>query len=166
MFRVLKRSEYGIGIRFLAIIALSIGLSGCGSEDESPEATLLRDMDAMQEAAEARDLSEFMVYISEQYSDQDGRTWKDIRAMTQLQFVRNPNIHTFKVVRGLEMTNDEHATVTVLAALAGRPIDGASALSGLRAELMRFDLDWVLEEHWRITTAQWSRAESGDFLGN
>jgi hypothetical protein len=163
---VWKKSDRRSIRRLLGLaLVLPLWLAGCGGGGDSPEAMLRQSIDALQHAAEERSLSGFMAHISENYMDEGGRTRKDVRALAQLQFIRNPNIHTFKVVHDPTLTDDRNARVTVLAALAGRPIDGASALTGLRAELMRFDLDFVLEDSWRITSARWSRAQPVDFLG-
>lgn len=138
-------------------------LTGC-SEEITPDALLRQTIDQAQESAENRDLGEFMAVISEDYKDEGNRRWKDIRALAQLQFIRNPKIHTLKRITRLVFIDDNTAEVTVLVALAGRPIDNASALSGLRAELMQFELDLKLKEEWQIVHASWQRAEITDFL--
>ena len=126
---------------------------------------LLRQaIDQAQEGAEIRDLGEFMAVISDDYRDDGDRRRKEIRALAQLQFIRNPKIHTLKRIKRLDLIDDTTAEVTVLVALAGRPIDTASALSGLRAELMQFELDFKLKDKWQIVRASWQPAEIADFL--
>ena len=126
---------------------------------------LLRQaIDQAQESAEIRDLGEFMAVISDDYRDDGDRGRKEIRALAQLQFIRNPKIHTLKRIKKLDLIDDTTAEVTVLVALAGRPIDTASALSGLRAELMQFELDFKLKDKWQIVRASWQPAEIADFL--
>ena len=138
-------------------------LAACG-EQTAPEALLRSTLDQAQESAENRALGDLMMHISEDYKDEGGRNWKDIRALAQLQFIRNPKIHTFKRITNLVLIDDGSATVTVLVALAGRPIDNASALSGLRAELMQFDLELEFDDRWQIIRADWQPAELSDFL--
>ena len=138
-------------------------LAGC-SDEITPDSLLRQAIDQAQESAEARDLGEFMAVISDDYEDEGNRRWKDIRALAQLQFIRNPKIHTLKRITRLDLIDDDTAEVTVLVALAGRPIDDASALSGLRAELMQFELDFKLKQDWQIVRASWQRAEITDFL--
>ena len=138
-------------------------LAGCG-EETTPETLLRSTLDQAQESAENRALGDLMMHISEEYQDEGGRSWKDVRALAQLQFIRNPKIHTFKRVTNLVLVDDRTATVTVLVALAGRPIDNASALSGLRADLMQFDLELEFNQRWQIIRADWRTAELSDFL--
>jgi len=137
---------------------------GCGSNDTDPEAQLRQVIEQMQQAAEQRQIGDLMAHVSETYSDDAGQGWKQVRAAIQLQFIRNPKIHTLKLVKFLEIENAQHATATVLVAMAGRPISGASALGSLRADLLRFDLLFEFEDHWKLTNARWSPANATDFL--
>lgn len=153
-----KRSNNTLLTAFILLL-----LAGCG-EEITPETLLRQAINQAQESADKRDLGEFMAVISEDYNDEGNRRWKDIRALAQLQFIRNPKIHTLKRITRLDMIDDNTAEVTVLVALAGRPIDNVSALSGLRAELMQFELDFKLKQDWQIVRASWQHAEITDFL--
>ena len=139
-------------------------LVGCGSDPADPEEVLRDTFDRIEAAAEDRDLGELIGYVADDYEDAGGRTIKEVRAMAQLEFIRNPKIHLFKVVRDLKMLSDTRAEATILVAMAGRPIDAASALSGLRADLMRFDLKLIDRDGWKIESAEWQLAEAKDFL--
>lgn len=139
-------------------------LAGCGSDDDAPESLLRQSIDLIQQYTEERNLGGLMEFVSTDYQDAQGRGWKDIRALAQLQFIRNPKIHTLKRINLLRLDDDNHASVRILVAIAGRPIDNASALSGLRAELIRFDLEFQYGERWQITGATWNRAEASEFL--
>ena len=49
--------------------------------------------------------------------------------------------------------------------MAGRPIESTEALLDVRADLMRFDVEFVREgDDWRVRAADWRRAELNDFL--
>lgn len=145
-------------------LLLGLLLAGCGGDEADPENQIREMLDQIEAAAENRQLGELMSFVSEDYQDDNGRTPKELRAIVQLQFIRNPKIHTFKLVRDLKLLADDRASLKVLVALAGRPIDSASALSGLRADLMRFDLELVDQEGWKIRAAEWQWAEAADFL--
>ena len=136
----------------------------CSGEETSQEQLLKDTIDQIQDASENRQLGELMEHVSDDYRDARGRTWKEVRAISQLQFIRNPKIYTFKLIKSLALQDDRHATATVLVALAGTPIDNASVLSGLRADLMRFDLKFEFDEQWQITSADWQRALASDFI--
>ncbi len=148
------------------LICLLFGLllSGCGGPDSSPEQKLRDTIEQIQAAAEDRNLSDLMGHISDSYRDVRGRDKKNIRAIGQFQFVRNQNIHTFKRIKSVTLEDDQHASAIILVALAGRPIDNASALSGLRADLMGFELKFIFNQTWQIVSAHWRRAEVSDFL--
>ena len=150
--------------RFLLVLSVALLLAGCSGEETSQEQLLRNTIDQIQAAAENRQLGELMEHVSDNYKDARGRTRKEVRAISQLQFIRNPKIYTFKLVKSLALQDDLHATATVLVALAGTPIDNASALSGLRAELMRFDLKFEFDEQWQIVAAKWQRALAADFI--
>ena len=54
----------------------------------------------------------------------------------------------------------------VLVAMAGVPIASAQELPLLRADLHRFEIDFVRENKtWRVQRAAWRRAELSEFLG-
>ncbi|MGB5708935.1 MAG: hypothetical protein WBM41_19165 [Arenicellales bacterium] len=138
-------------------------LAGCG-DDDTPESRLRQSIDLIQQYAEERNLGDLMEFVSTDYQDAQGRNWKDIRALAQLQFIRNPKIHTLKRINLLRLDDDNHASVRILVAVAGRPIDNASALSGLRADLIRFDLEFQYSDRWQIVGAMWRRAQASEFL--
>jgi len=157
---VLRHSPYRIFVIFIAALLLS----ACGSENDDPEALLRQTLDSIQQSAESRDISEMMAHVSEDYLDSDGRDFRQVRAVAQFQILRNPKIHTFKLVKSLNLLSDSEAEVFLLVAVAGVPIDGVSDLSKVRADLMRFDLRFQFDEEWKLIAAQWRPAESVDFL--
>lgn len=138
--------------------------SACGGREESPEDQIRNTIDSIQQAAEDRSLSELMSYVDPEFREDSGLGFKQVRGLVQLEFVRNPKIHSFKVIRDIHLRDDQHASATVVVALAGRPIDNASALTGLRAEMMRFDLEFEFTDQWRVKSGRWQRAGAADFL--
>lgn len=149
------------------ITALAFGclmLAGCGGDPSSPEEQIQMTFDQIESAAEKREIGNLMDFVSESYLDEQSRTKKDVRAVVQLEFIRNPKIHVFKLLRDLTVSSDTTASANLLVAVAGRPIDNASALAGLRADLLRFELQLVDEGGWKIRSADWQWADASDFL--
>jgi len=157
---VLRRSPF----KFFIVVIAALFLSACGSGNDDPEALLRETINAIQQSAESRDLSGMMGHVSEDYLDSDGRDIRQVKAIVQFQLLRNPKIHTFKVVKSLNLLSDSEAEVFLLVAVAGVPIDGVTSLSKVRADLMRFDLRFQYDESWKLMGAQWRPAESADFL--
>jgi len=119
----------------------------------------------MQEAAESRDTGEFMSYIRKDYQDEQGRDWKGIRAVVHYQFIRNKALHVYQYILGLTVSSDEqHASAVILVAMAGQPIDGVESLESLRADIMRFEVEFVFDEKWQVSSAVWKPATAKDFL--
>lgn len=150
------------------LTALALGclllLAGCGGDPSTPEEEIQNTFDQIESAAENREIGTLMAFVHDSYLDDQNQTRKDVRAAVQLEFIRNPKIHVFKLVRDLTLLSDTTASARLLVAVAGRPIDNASALSGLRADLLRFDLKLVDDDGWKIQSAAWQWAESSDFL--
>jgi len=149
--------------RFL-LAGLVCLFSSCTNEDTDPETLLRQTIDQIQLAAEQKKLGDLMANVSEDYLDDTGQDWKQIRAAVQFQFIRNPKIHSLKLIKSIEILDDGSAQATVLVALAGRPIDGVSALTGLKADLIRFNLTFVDPDNWKLTSARWQPAKPEDFF--
>ncbi len=148
----------------LTALLVAVLVAACGGDTEDPETRLRDTLNAMQEAAESRKVNELMSFVSESYQDVEGRDIRQIRAVAQFQFLRNPNIHSFKVIKKLEMVKSDEAEMSLLVAVASSPIDGVASIEKLRAEMMWFDLRFKLEEEWKLIAAKWRRADSSDFL--
>jgi hypothetical protein len=66
-------------------------------------------------------------------------------------------------VRHVEVSPPGEARAVAVVAMAGTPIPGPEALSGLRANLYFFDVRLRQEDgSWRVTSAQWEPATVED----
>ena len=149
--------------KFFAVAVCITTLAAC-SESSNHEERITASMNEMEIAVQERDVRAFMDKIHTNYSDSDGRSWKEIRGLTQLQILRNKNLHIFKVVKNVNV-QETTADVMVFVAVAGQPIADASSLAGLNAELLRFDLTWELQDdEWQVISADWRRIQAQDFL--
>ncbi len=139
-------------------------LSGCGGEAGDKHDLLMRSIDAMELGAESRSLSAVMEYVDENYSDAMGRRKADVARAVQINIMRNQQLHVLVSVNQIEWVDDgeENARVELVAALAGRPIDKASLLDGVRADLVRFNVNFHRDgERYLVTSAEWQRALMG-----
>lgn len=143
---------------------LGVFLAACGGPQESPEARIKDLVSRAEQAAEDHDLSVFRDSVSDDYQDDHGYNRQTVLRLVQGMLLRNQNIHLLSLVREVRVENGS-AYARVLVAMASRPIESADALLNVRADLMRFDVQLVLEsDEWRVRAVDWERAEPGDFL--
>lgn len=152
-------------IRFwIAMAWVVFGLSGCGGPEESPETRIKSLISDVEQAAETRDISVIKDIVSGQYQDGRGYDRQTVLRIVQGIFLRNREIHLLSVVRELQVKED-NGRARVLVAMSGKPIESAEALIDIRAELIRFDVDFTLEgDEWRVRAVEWQRANVKDFL--
>lgn len=145
-------------------VALLLLLSACGGPEQSPEAKIRDLVSRAEQAAEDHDLSVFKDSVAGDYQDNHGYNRQTVLRLIQGVLLRNQQIHLLSLVRDIDVTEDS-ARARVLVAMAGRPIESAGALLNVRAELMRFDVQLVLEgDEWLVRAVDWERAEAGDFM--
>ena len=149
----------------LFVFAFTLALSGCGGGPLPKEQRLLNSVEAVKNAAEKRSLSEVMEYVSESYNDQNGWRYADIRRMVQIQILRYKRLYVLTDVKGIEWISDDEAKVKISVALAGRPIEDASLLKGISADIITFDLVMRAQDDIFVTqSALWTRGGFTDFL--
>ncbi len=155
----------GRGYRLVAIAAAALMLlPACGGPEQSPEARIRDLVERAEQAAEDRDLSVFKDSVADDYQDNHGYTRQTVLRLVQGMLLRNQNIHLLSVVRDVEVLENA-ARARVLVAMASRPLASTEALLNVRADLMRFDVELVLEgDDWVVRAVEWERAEVSDFL--
>lgn len=153
-----------IGILLLAAVAASLLLSACGGPEQSPEARIRDLISRAEQAAEDHELSVFQDSVADDYQDNHGYDRQTVLRLVQGMLLRNQNIHLLSLVRDVRV-EDSTARARVLVAMASRPLESTNALLNVRADLMRFDVDLVLEgDEWLVRAVDWERAEVSDFL--
>lgn len=153
-----------IKFSLLAAAAASLLLFACGGPEQSPEARI-RDLVSRAElAAEDHELSVFKDSVADDYQDNHGYNRQTVLRLVQGMLLRNQNIHLLSLVRDIRVA-DGTARARVLVAMASRPLESTDALLNVRADLVRFDMDLVLEgDEWLVRAVDWERAEVSDFL--
>jgi len=139
-------------------LAMSLFLGGCGVESELSEEDKVRaTLTAIEIAAEARSLSAMIEHISDSYRDYEGNDYQKIKALLQLQLIKNQSINIFSKIRELEVSADS-ATVELSVAMASRGGDLSIEENRLRADTHRFSILLKREkEQWKIRSVSWQR---------
>ena len=134
---------------FLAVLAL---LPGC-SDDASPEQQVRAVIDAMEVAAEARDVGDLMEHVSTAYRSADGLDRAEAGRTVRGYFVVNQSIQLLTRIESLEFPVPDEARVKLQVGMAGRGGQGAADLS---ADLYDFDVVLVREDgEWKVSYADW-----------
>lgn len=145
------------------VLAASL-LASCGSGD-TPEQQVRNFIAAGEEAVESRDIGDVRALIAEKYEDERGRTRRDIVALTARYLYANKNIHLLTRIGELTFPSENRALLQLYVAMTGQNVSDLDALLNMQADLYRFDLELVREDgDWKLSTADWRRARSGDFF--
>ena len=150
----------------LSIMLLITNLIACSDEQVlTKEQVLLQSIEQLQLRFEARKLGKIVEYISEDYQDESGRKLRDIKRVIQLQLMRHKTLYVFTSITDIQWSDDNNATVKIAAAMGGQPMESASILTSVRADMIKFTVDFVLEEEvYKVKSAVWSWADPSDFL--
>jgi hypothetical protein len=153
-------------IQIPLFIAYAFMLVSCSSEKELTKDQLLSQSIAEIESRfEQRKLGLIVEYVSESYKDETGRTLKDIKRAIQIQLMRHKSLYVFSTIKDVQWSDDNNAKVEIAAAMGGKPIESASILTSVRADMIKFTVDFVLEDDvYKVKAATWSWAEPTDFL--
>ena len=153
---------------FHLILATLLGLSllaACQRERPAPEAQVRTLIQEAVIAAEQKRLGTLRDMISEHYRDDQAQDKRAVENLLRLQFLRNESLHLFARIPSVTVTAPDRAQAIVLVAMAGVPIASVQELATLRADLHRFEIDFVLEKKkWGAQRAVWRRAEVGEFF--
>jgi hypothetical protein len=76
--------------------------------------------------------------------------------------LRHKNIHLFTRIDEIELLTENEAIVRLHVAMAGRVISDVDALSALRAQIYRFELQLARQGDWLLRQAAWTPASIGD----
>ncbi len=150
----------------LVTLALLTTPLGCGSEPESPESQIRRLLKDIERASREKDVAALKALVSERYADAEGRTQRDISGILTYHYLRRRDVYLLTRIESLEFPTPGSASLSVLGALAGTPIESPDSIRSLRADVYRFDLG--LEDEgdgeWRVVRGAWRPAQLDDFM--
>jgi hypothetical protein len=136
-----------------------LALAAC-SDPESPDTQVRRVIDAIERAAEARDVGALMEHVSVNYRDAEGRDARELSRYVRGYFIANQSIHLLARVNSLEFPADDEARARITVAMVGREAAEANAWN-LAAEIRDFVVTFRLEDGaWKVTHARIDRSVS------
>ena len=136
----------------VGIAAVLTMLVGCSGKPTGPEAELRAWIDAVHEAAEAKDRGEIVDRISASYVDGRGNSRDDIEDMLRLYFLRQGTVEFIPSPAEITVIGGTAAEISLTVAMAGTN----SGLRGISADAYRFELE--LEDDgsdWKLISARW-----------
>ena len=133
------------------MLALAV-LGACGGKSFGPEAELQAWMDAVHEAAEAKDRSEIVDRISASYGDARGNSRDDIENILRLYFLRQGAVEFIPSRAEITVIGGTAAEISLTVAMAGTN----GGLRGISADAYRFELELEDDgDDWKLISARW-----------
>lgn len=147
------------------IILLIIFLSACSDKPDNPKNQIKTVIDEVEIATEKRSVALFNEHVSIDYKDKHHSDNQRLKRSLFGYFYRNKNIHLFTRIRNIEIINQTQAKASVNVAMTGTQVDSAERLLMLKADIFRFNIDFVnIDDQWMITGADWRRIHVKEFL--
>jgi hypothetical protein len=146
-------------IRTMLSMVAMLTLAACGSRD-TPEAQVRRTIDAMELAAEERDVGDLTDHISTEFRDASGRDTKELSQYVRGYFIANQSIHLLTRIKSIEFPTKDEANAQVTVAMVSRESDEANAWN-LGGEIYDFDVTFMREgDEWKVTYGKWRASGS------
>ena len=145
-------------------LVLAFFFASCGNGDR-PEEQVKRFVDAGEAAVEARNMGDVKSLISENYSDDQGRTRGDLVAVSARYILSNKNIHVLTRIGELNFPTEDKCILQLYVAMTGQNVSDLDALLNMQADLYLFEMELVLEnDEWKLLKADWRPAKGEDFF--
>lgn len=128
-------------------------LLGCANSD-SPETQVRRSIDAMEQAAEARDVGDLMDHVADDFRDSYGQDREQLRRYLHGYFIANQSVHLLVRVDEVELPAPDEALVRMTVGMVGREADAANAWN-LAADVQDFEITMRKDgDDWKVLYAK------------
>ena len=146
------------------VVLMVASLIACSGDDTSPEQQIAQLNSDAKLAVEAKDVSALKDMVADDFKS--GQYDKNsIIRLVALYLLGHKNLHLFSLTRSLQIIDQDNAKAAVLVAMAGQPIENADQLIDLRAEMLRFDVNYLRnDDEWKVIGVEWKRATADDFF--
>jgi hypothetical protein len=142
--------------RFSVLLMCVFFISACGTPD-SPETQVRRAIDAMEKAAEARDVGDLMEFVADDFRDQYGQDRDQLRQYLVGYFIANQSIHLLTRIDELELPGPDEALVRMTVGMVGQDADAANAWN-LAADVQDFEITLRRDDDdWKVLYAKRGR---------
>jgi len=129
-------------------------LGGCG-EKGTPETQVRAVIAAGEAAAEARDLSGILEYVSPSVRDENGAGRDELKQYLRGYLVTHQSVHLLTRIESVEFPYRDFARVQLKVGTLGRETAGAAAFD-LAADMKNVVLELQLEDDgWKVVRAAW-----------
>lgn len=148
-----KKNSAAIGRVMLGLVLALSALPGCSRT--GPEEAIRLRIDAMEAAIEARDASEFLRGVSEDFSGADGAyDRRGLRSLVAAQFLGAERVTLILGPPDISLHGRERATVRISAVVGG------GRFLPERVETLEIESGWRIEDgEWVCYTARWARGQ-------
>lgn len=125
-------------LRHLGLLTTLLILSACGSAD-SPEAQVRKTVDAMEAAAEARDVADVMGFVAADFRDAYGQGPDELNRYLYGYFIANQSLHLLTRIDQLDFPTPDEARLKITVGAVSREADAVQAWN-LAAEVHEFEV--------------------------
>lgn len=141
-------------------------LSACSSDPLLTKEQLLRNsIQELENRFEARKLGDIVEYVSENYVDENGRKFADVKKVIQLQLMRHKKLFILSKIGEIKWQGDNKAIVQITAAMSGQDVQDVGLLPNIRADMVKFNVEFIKQDEiFKVKAATWSWAQPADFL--
>jgi hypothetical protein len=137
-------------------LGLLVLLGSCGRSD-SPQTQIRRAIDAMETAAESRDVGDVLAFVSTEFRDQYGEGRDELSRYLRAYFIANQSLHLLTRINSIELPAADEARVKVTVGTVSREAD-ATAAWNLAVDVHDFDVTMRKEgQEWNVTFVKWQR---------
>jgi hypothetical protein len=143
-----------------------VGCGGCARTPDQREIQLREVIERAEIEVEARDVDALSSRLSDALVGPLGMTKPMLLDLLQRVVARHESVYLVSRIRTIKFQDPRRAEVDLVVGMAGVPIASPEELSGLRASVYRFSIEWSEEEpgDWRVTRANWQRSDPGAFF--
>jgi len=143
------RSNFLVRLCYCALAAFLATLLASSCSRGTDEEQIRKLIDTAETAAEARDVSDLMALVADDYADSRGSDKEELQKFLRAYFVMHPKIELLVNVGEIELETANRARVRVEVAMLGTRLGGGpeqTSLTGdleaLQVELRRIDSRW------------------------
>lgn len=136
---------------------------------KTDEQKLMWIVDHMAESSEKKDIKEMRKWLSRNYLDARGRSYKEINKYLVYLYIRGGKFSAYVLSKDVSVdrsTKPSTAKMKVRAVLTRGPkLSKLTDIVPDAARAIEFDLEFTKEDEWRLTSARWKKLNNyQDFI--